>query len=185
MSRKAFNFFKSYFDVANELNDADRLSFYDALISVQFTGEFKELKGMAKFAFISQEHSIKSQIEGFNSWLKKSDNQIDTIKIIPPAKGAAKGGLAQGKGEVQGKGQYVLQKLSFKDSEIYDKVKFAESFPNWDKNKLKFWYESAEDYSAQGNKYVDWKAAIRSWERKDAKLNIKPQIKGQPPRGLC
>jgi len=32
MSRKAFNFFASYYEVAKELDDKNRLAFYDALI---------------------------------------------------------------------------------------------------------------------------------------------------------
>lgn len=58
----------------------------------------------------------------------------------------------------------------FKNSIIFDKVKFAEQFPAWDKDKLKHYYESANDYSeSKGAMYKDWVAAIRSWERKDAK----------------
>jgi hypothetical protein len=45
--RKAFNFYRSYFDVAKELNDKDRLSFYDALMTRQFTGVELKLEGMA------------------------------------------------------------------------------------------------------------------------------------------
>ncbi len=52
--RKAFNFYRSYWEVANELNDKDRLAFYDALLKKQFTNEDTELNGMVKFAYLSQ-----------------------------------------------------------------------------------------------------------------------------------
>jgi hypothetical protein len=58
----------------------------------------------------------------------------------------------------------------FKNSLIFDKAKFAEHFPTWGKEKLKHYYECANDYSeSKGAKYKDWVAAIRSWERKDSK----------------
>jgi hypothetical protein len=65
--RKGFNFFRSYFDVYNELeNNEDKAAFIDALLNRQFLGiKPKELKGMAKFAYISQTNSIDSQVKGF------------------------------------------------------------------------------------------------------------------------
>ena len=56
--REGFNFYRSYWDVANELNDKDRLAFYDALMKRQFTGIETDLEGMSKFAYLSQKHSI-------------------------------------------------------------------------------------------------------------------------------
>jgi len=50
--RKAFNFFRSYYEIASELSDKDRLAFYDALMLEQFTGQKTELKGLAKFAYL-------------------------------------------------------------------------------------------------------------------------------------
>lgn len=65
--RKGFNFFRSYYDVYNELEtDADKVAFIDALLDRQFLGiKPTELKGMAKFAYISQTNSIDSQVKGF------------------------------------------------------------------------------------------------------------------------
>jgi len=65
--RKGFNFFRSYFDVYNELdNDADKVAFIDALLDRQFLGvKPNELRGMAKFAYVSQVNSIDTQVRGF------------------------------------------------------------------------------------------------------------------------
>jgi hypothetical protein len=76
--RKAFNFFNSYYEVAKELNDKDRLSFLDALLKKQFTGCDTELTGMAKFAYLSQKHSIDSQIKGYFD--KTRDPMFDPIQ---------------------------------------------------------------------------------------------------------
>jgi uncharacterized phage protein (TIGR02220 family) len=64
--RKGFNFFRSYFDVYNELSDKDKIQFMDALLDRQFLGIKPEgLNGMAKFAYISQTNSIDSQVKGY------------------------------------------------------------------------------------------------------------------------
>jgi len=104
--RKAFNFFRSYFEIASELSDKDRLAFYDALILEQFTGQKSDLKGMAKFAYISQSHSINAQINGFNQRLKRKNLEFYDEPLLPntlsgtdPATGGETGGEAQEKGE--------------------------------------------------------------------------------------
>ncbi len=57
--RKGFNFFRSYFDVYNELPDEDKVKFMDALLEKQFLGvEPTGLSGLSNFAWISQKHSI-------------------------------------------------------------------------------------------------------------------------------
>lgn len=58
-------------------------------------------------------------------------------------------------------------KIYFTESEIYDKIKFKESFHEWNKEKLSYYYESALRYSNEGNKYKDWIAAVKSWAKKD------------------
>ncbi len=66
--RKGFNFFRSYYDVFNELADKDKLEFIKALLDKQFIGvEPENLKGQAKFAWISQMHSIDEQVKGYES----------------------------------------------------------------------------------------------------------------------
>lgn len=82
--RLAFKFYRSYFDVAKELNDKDRLAFYDALLTRQFDGIELDLNGLAKFAYISQKHSIDAQIKGYEDKVKQP--------ITPPYVGGSEGG---------------------------------------------------------------------------------------------
>lgn len=76
--RKGFNFFRSYYDVYNELEtNMDKVAFIDALLDRQFLGvKPLELKGMAKFAYISQTNSIDSQVKGYNDKMIKLGNPI-------------------------------------------------------------------------------------------------------------
>jgi len=98
--RKGFNFFRSYFDVYNELdNDADKIAFIEALLDRQFSGlKPTELTGMAKFAYISQTNSIDSQVKGYEdktrerldgrAYYKDDKPPTEGVKL-PPAYGGA------------------------------------------------------------------------------------------------
>ena len=145
MARKAFNFFRSYYEVAKELSDKDRLAFYDALMLEQFTGRKSELKGMAKFAYISQQHSIESQINGFNQRLKRGDISLEPLSSLPPMAGATTPPTAQEKEEEEEKGKDIkdisqthlidiekifLEKTAYNWTESYAK-KEAEKFYNF------------------------------------------------------
>jgi hypothetical protein len=115
--RKAFNFFLSYYEIGKELNDKDRLQFYDAILKKQFENIDTELTGMAKFAYISQSHSIYSQTKGYFD--KTKDPMFD------PTVGGMQGGMVapavqekeKEKGQVQEKekGKYLMSEIEISD----------------------------------------------------------------------
>lgn len=113
--RKGFNFFRSYYDVFNELPEKDKLPFIEALLDKQFLGvNPTDLKGMAKFAWISQINSIDSQVKGFED---------KTGVKLTPCQGGVDTPTAQVQveGEVKGKGKdgfsliYPFDSLEFKN----------------------------------------------------------------------
>jgi hypothetical protein len=70
--------------------------------------------------------------------------------------------------ERKGKEKKVsLIKKSFQNSELFDKNKFKDYFPEWNKTKLAYYYDSALSYSSEGNKYANWGSAIRNWAKRD------------------
>ena len=81
-TRLLFKFYRSYFDVACELSDKDRLAFYDAIMQKEFLGIEPNLKGSARFAYISQKHSIDAQVKGWEDYFKTQI--VDTHAMIPP-----------------------------------------------------------------------------------------------------
>jgi len=105
--RQAFNFYRSYWEVANELNDKDRLAFYDALLTRQFTGEETDLKGLVKFAYLSQKHSIDKQIKGYEDKTKRplQDPTLD------PTQGGWQGPSVQEKEKEKEKEEIDFQAL--------------------------------------------------------------------------
>ena len=100
--RKGFNFFRSYFDVYNELeNDTDKIQFIDALLNRQFLGiKPTNLKGMAKFAYISQTNSIDGQVSGYET---KTGNKLSNTPTEEAKQGVDTPPDLQGKGKGKGK----------------------------------------------------------------------------------
>jgi hypothetical protein len=97
--RKGFNFFRSYYDVFNELPEKDRLPFITALFNKQFLGEDPtDLKGMAKFAWVSQQHSISEQVKGYETKTKTK---------LTPTVGVVSTPTAQVQEEEEEKGEYT------------------------------------------------------------------------------
>ena len=85
--RKAFNFYRSYYDVAKELSKKEREEFIWALLQKQFEGIEPELSGMAKFAYLSQQHSIDAQVVGYETKTKEK---------LTPTQGGSVGGTQGG-----------------------------------------------------------------------------------------
>ncbi|MFZ4671848.1 MAG: DUF6291 domain-containing protein [Flavobacterium sp.] len=161
--RKGFNFYRSYFEVSMELKDSEFIDFIKAILQKQFNGiEPTNLKGMAKFAYLSQKHSIDSQVKGYEDKTKSK---------LEPMQGGSEGGAIGG--SVQEKEKEKVQisnkviKLPFQETEIFDKAIFKSEFSEWNNTKLAYYYNAALAYSNEGNKYVNWKSAINSWAKRD------------------
>jgi hypothetical protein len=150
--RKGFNFFRSYYDVYNELSDKDKLAFMEALLDRQFLGVKPDnLKGLAKFAYISQTNSIDSQVKGYET--KTNTVLYDSSKsegaTLGATHGATHGATLQVEGKEKekekGKGEYrafAHLTLSLKDADkliaLYGKVKLddiLDSIENYKQNK--------------------------------------------------
>jgi hypothetical protein len=86
-NRLQFKFYKSYFDIALEIEDLkERANYLMAICDYQFTGVEPELTGMAKFAFLSQKHSLDKQVKGYNDAiisLNKTNPQIQPPNTTP------------------------------------------------------------------------------------------------------
>jgi hypothetical protein len=180
MARKAFNFFRSYYEVANELTDKDRLAFYDALMLEQFTGQKTELKGMAKFAYISQQHSIESQINGFNQRLKRGDISLEPLSSLPPTAGATPPPTAQEKEKEKEKGNRIdisLTTLSLVEKIFLDKTAYnwTESYAKKEAEKF-FNFYASKGWKVGKEKMKSLPHAIGGWISR----NDKPETVNAP-----
>ena len=178
--RKAFNFYKSYFDVYKHLkSDKDKVAFIDALLNKQFYGVEPQLEGMAEFAYISQKQIIDQQVKGWEDKTKVNLNPTEGDENYPtegdenyPTEGGFNTPSQQEKEKVQEKVQ-VKEKVNnknkhlFSESPYIDKHKFKEVLSDWNTDKLKYYYESLLTWSNEGNKKVDWIATAKQWASRD------------------
>ena len=137
MARKGFNFYRSYYEVAKQLSDKDRLEFLWAVIQKQFEGIDPILKSsQANFAYISQKHSIDTQVAGYENKTRQK-----LTPCLPPTEPPCQPPSVQEEEKEEEKEQYVSKKISFVKSEIFDKNKFKEKFSDWPKDKLSYYYD--------------------------------------------
>lgn len=142
--RKAFNFYKSYYDVAKELHPKEREQFLFAILQKQFDNvdpNFINMLPMAKFAYIGQQHSVNAQVVGF-----ENAGKVKT-RVVPTRKGASEGTIEGASGQVQEQGKLIINKDVFTFDEFWAeypnkvaKVKCKpkyESLPVKDKIKIK------------------------------------------------
>lgn len=158
--RKGFNFFRSYFDVYNELSDKDKVKFMDALLDRQFLGIKPEnLNGMAKFAYISQTNSIDTQVKGYE--MKTGDTLKPIISY--PCQGVKEKDLNPTQQEevqvqVQEEVQEQVQEQVQEKEEVKEKVKEKKGdslkviYP-FDSDDFKKWWGMWLDYKKSEHKF--------------------------------
>jgi len=114
--RKHFKFYRSYYDMFNELDsDKDKLSFIKAVLDKQFLGEEPKLNGMVKFAYVSQLHSIEKQVKG---WQDATGQELTGAYTHP-----LEGGLV-----------HPLQQLKEKEKEEVKEKEKKKVIEHWNKD---------------------------------------------------
>lgn len=164
--RKAIKFYISYFEVASELNDKDRLAFYDALFNKQFKNIEPNLKGMAKFAYISQKHSIDAQVKGYYDITK--DEQFNPN--VPPIQGATLPPNEQLKEKVKDKEEVkeeieiIKKKIQVREFVYISQSELDKLYSEYLEHEVSWMLDKLNDYKAsKGVKYKSDYHAINMW----------------------
>jgi hypothetical protein len=139
--RKGFNFFRSYYDVYNELDNKSKVQFIDALLDRQFLGtKPDDLKGMASFAYISQTNSIDSQVKGY-------EDKTNTKLCDPPTVGVKEKPITptlqvEEKGEEEVKGESKEEPQLIYPFESDEFIRHWGLWKTYKKEEYKFNYKS-------------------------------------------
>ena len=182
--RKAFKFYRSYYDVAKELSKKDREEFLMALLRKQFEGVEPELEGMAKFAYLSQQHSIDSQVIGYEQKTKEK---------LTPTEGGCQGGTEGGAkgGSVQEKEKEKGEEKEEVEYTIHPLVKYLNTnckqvqgltspinnedaerlLVEFDKHDLVEVFMAMENTKELKKKYNSANLTVRSWIKRRQKDN--------------
>jgi hypothetical protein len=179
--RKGFNFFRSYYDVYNELEtNADKVAFIDALLDRQFLGiKPTNLKGMAKFAYISQTNSIDSQVKGYED---------KTRTILTPTQGGSLGGIVTPTEQVEVKEKEKVKEKESKSSLETRSLAFKETLRpfinkfgvDMVKNFYGYWSEPNQTKTKmlfELQKTWDTSRRLENWSKRESSFNNKQEVK--------
>lgn len=169
MKRVSFKFYRSYYDVFNELEkDSDKVAFLDAIFKKHFFNKDPDFKsGICRLAYKSIEHSLSSQVNGFIS--KWGDIEVDnTLLVEGVAQGVSHNDKDNGndKGKEKGNTQFVKPT----QTQILEYCKERKN--NIDPEKFFNFYES-KGWMVGKNKMKDWKACVRTWEKTNTLAPLK------------
>jgi hypothetical protein len=130
--RKGFNFFRSYFDVYNELTDKEKVMFIDALLDRQFLGiKPKNLTGNARFAYISQTNSIDSQVKGY-----EDKTGIILTPTEPPTDGGSVPPAVQVEGKEKGQEEVQVKDTRPRILDLpFESLDFWNAWTEWEQYK--------------------------------------------------
>ena len=179
--RKGFNFFRSYYDVYNELeNDSDKVAFIDALLDRQFLGiKPTNLKGMAKFAYISQTNSIDSQVKGYEDKTKTT---------LTPTQGGSVGGIVTPTEQEKEKEKDKVKEKESKPSLETRSLAFKETLRpfinkfgvDMVKNFYGYWSEPNQTKTKmlfEMQKTWDTSRRLETWSKRESSFNTKQEVK--------
>jgi hypothetical protein len=189
--RKGFNFFRSYFDVYNELETIkDKIAFIDALLERQFMGiKPVNLKGMAKFAYISQTNSIDSQVKGYEdktgNILRPTEGGVVGVKLPPSLQVEEKG-----EGEVKEKVKVIVKERIINNVKFSNDCKTSEQWKETTamQNKIKpdainFFIDNFESHlitmEEQKKTLKEFKEHFSHWLRKQDLSVFKSKVLGK------
>ena len=186
--KKAFNFYRSYYETSLLLQKEDKAEFIEAILHYQFTGELIEPKSpMALLAFRGQMHSLNKQVTGYKSGKNTYPNGN-------PTKGAYKAKDKSTHKQVQVQVQEEEEEQEKEEVQVYRKFKHLSisvdeveklKSNGYTKIQIDEVLDKIENYS-QNKKYSSLYLTANNWLKKEEqeksqekeKYRYKPTIFG-------
>jgi hypothetical protein len=169
-------FYRSFYEAICNLEPHIQAQVYNAIFEYSLNFNEIKLEGIAKTIFTLIKPQIDANIDRYKRGclpkqkLNESKTEAKQKQVISKTEANVNDNVNE---NIITNVIKKPRKISFEDSELFDKVKFKETFNEWSTDKLRHYYDAALRYSIEGNKYVSWKLAIEAWERKDKNNNVK------------
>lgn len=134
-NRKAFNFYRSYYDLVVELSDEQKVQFLMAILNKQFLDIEPKLDGLVGLLYKSQKHSIDAQVDGYKSKMKINTPSVPPY--VPPTEGPTQPPSVQEKEKGEEKEKEQVQEQV--QEQVYVKNKYR--YIKYDKFKDEYQFE--------------------------------------------
>lgn len=174
--RDSMIFYRSFYEAICQLTPEIQAEVYNAIFSYSLDFIDPKLSGMSKTIWLLIKPQLDANIRKFHNGKQPKQKQ-EISKTEAKQKQTISKIEANVNDNVNVNDNKLTKvskprKISFEDSELFDKNNFAKIFEGWSKEKMAHYYDAALRYSIEGNKYVSWELAIKSWERKDKNNGI-------------
>ena len=184
MKRESFVFYKSFYDSIKELDTKYQVEIYNAIFSYQFEGKTIELDGVAKSIFTLilpiLEANNKRYINGCKGGKPKKKNDTEnkpnsnlTLTEVEPNVLCIMNNDNVNDNDIKEKN--IIKKKVFKKPTIEEVEEYCRERNNGiDGSRFVNFYES-KNWMVGKNKMVDWKACVRTWEKRNNTTKIVKQ----------
>ncbi len=177
--KDSFIFYRSFWDALETVHEGNRLEILNAIIQFALDQKEPELRGVSQTVFILIRPQLVANHKkgnggkfGILGGRPKKKKPIGLIieKPIGLSENNPNVNVNDNKnGNGNKKNPLLSKKHLFIKSIFYEKKAFAEALPDWTKEKLKYYYEALDRWSAEGNKKIDWIATAKNWASRDEK----------------
>jgi hypothetical protein len=125
-NRKAFNFYRSYYDLVIELPDEQKVQFLMAILNKQFLDVEPQIDGLVGLLYKSQKHSIDAQVNGYKNKKGITTEHPSVPPWVPPTQGPTEPPWVQGeeKGEEKEKEQVYVNYKFIEYNKLKDEYQF-------------------------------------------------------------
>jgi hypothetical protein len=160
-NRKAFNFYRSYYDLVVELPDEQKVQFLMAILNKQFLDIEPQLDGLVGLLYKSQKHSIDAQVNGYKNkkGMSLTTNTPSVPPYVPPTEGPTQPPSVQEKEKGEEKEKEQVQEQVYVKNKYryikYDKLKDEYQFEyKTKKQKEQLDYSQLLEYENEENVYI-------------------------------
>jgi hypothetical protein len=188
MNRDSTIFYRSFYEAIKELPEQNQLEIYNAIFEHSLNLKKPELTGLSKTIYTLIEPQIEANLKRYTNGKQPKKKQDESEKEAKAEQDLSKSGANKNKNKNNNenintslKKKQALKQL-FSESIYVDKHNFKEALPDWNQEKLKYYYDSLLTWSNEGNRKINWIATAQQWAARDEKLGkLKFESKSELP----